>query len=96
VVGWGSTYGSIKTACAELQAEGKEVSHAHIRHLRPFPRNLGDMLRNFEHVLVPEINNGQLVRILRDLYFVDAIPYNKVMGIPITKTELVERLRKFF
>jgi 2-oxoglutarate/2-oxoacid ferredoxin oxidoreductase subunit alpha len=96
VVGWGSTYGSIKTACAELQAEGKEVSHAHIRHLRPFPRNLGDMLRSFDHVVVPEINNGQLVRILRDLYFVDAIPYNKVMGIPITKTELVERLRKFF
>ena len=96
VVGWGSTYGSIKTACAELQAEGKEVSHIHIRHLRPFPRNLGDLLRSFDHVLVPEINNGQLVKILRDLYFVDAIPYNKVMGIPITKTELVERLRKFF
>ena len=96
VVGWGSTYGSIKTACAELQAEGKEVSHAHIRHLRPFPRNLGDLLRSFEHVLVPEINNGQLVRILRDLYFVDAIAYNKVMGIPITKTELVDRIRKFF
>jgi 2-oxoglutarate/2-oxoacid ferredoxin oxidoreductase subunit alpha len=96
VVGWGSTYGAIKTACAELQAEGKEVSHVHIRYMRPFPRNLGEILKSFDHVLVPEINNGQLVKILRDLYFVDAIPYNKIMGIPITKTELVERIRQFF
>lgn len=96
VVGWGSTYGAIKTACAELQAEGKEVSHVHIRYMRPFPRNLGEILKSFEHVLVPEINNGQLVKILRDQYFVDAIPYNKIMGIPITKTELVERIRQFF
>lgn len=96
VVGWGSTYGAIKTACAELQAEGKEVSHIHIRYLRPFPRNLGEILKGFDHVLVPEINNGQLVKILRDQYYVDAIPYNKIMGIPITKTELVERIRQFF
>lgn len=96
VVGWGSTYGAIKTACAELQAEGKEVSHVHIRYMRPFPRNLGEILKSFDHVLVPEINNGQLVKILRDQYFVDAIPYNKIMGIPITKTELVERIRQFY
>ncbi|MFN5647165.1 MAG: 2-oxoacid:acceptor oxidoreductase subunit alpha [Sphingobacteriales bacterium] len=96
VVGWGSTYGAIKTACAELQAEGKEVSHVHIRYMRPFPRNLGEILKSFDHVLVPEINNGQLVKILRDLYFVDAIPYNKIMGIPITKTELVERIRQLY
>jgi 2-oxoglutarate ferredoxin oxidoreductase subunit alpha len=96
VVGWGSTYGAIKTACAELQAEGKEVSHVHIRYIRPFPKNLGTILKSFDHVLVPEINNGQLVKILRDQFFVDAIPYNKIMGIPITKTELVERIRKFF
>lgn len=96
VVGWGSTYGAIKTASAELQAEGKEVSHVHIRYMRPFPRNLGEILKSFDHVLVPEINNGQLVKILRDLYFVDAIPYNKIMGIPITKTELVERIRQFY
>jgi 2-oxoglutarate/2-oxoacid ferredoxin oxidoreductase subunit alpha len=96
VVGWGSTYGAIKTASAELQAEGKEVSHVHIRYMRPFPRNLGEILKSFDHVLVPEINNGQLVKILRDQYFVDAIPYNKIMGIPITKTELVERIRQLF
>ena len=79
-----------------MQAEGKEVSHVHIRYMRPFPRNLGEILKSFDHVLVPEINNGQLVKILRDLYFVDAIPYNKIMGIPITKTELVERIRQFY
>jgi 2-oxoglutarate ferredoxin oxidoreductase subunit alpha len=95
VVGWGSTYGAIKSACAELQLEGEQVSHVHLRYIRPFPKNLGEILKSFDTVIVPEINNGQLVRILRDLYFVDAIPYNKVMGIPITKTELVEVFRKY-
>jgi 2-oxoglutarate ferredoxin oxidoreductase subunit alpha len=95
VLGWGSTYGAIKSAVAELRAEGHSVSHAHLRHLRPFPKNLGDILKNFEKVLIPEINNGQLIKIIRDVYFVDAIPYNKIMGIPITKTELVEEMRKY-
>jgi 2-oxoglutarate ferredoxin oxidoreductase subunit alpha len=95
VLGWGSTYGAIKSAVAELRAQGHAVSHAHLRYLRPFPKNLGDILKNFEKVLIPEINNGQLVKIIRDLYFVDAIPYNKIMGIPITKTELVEEMRKY-
>lgn len=94
VLGWGSTYGAIKSAVSELQAEGYAVSHAHIRHLRPFPKNLGSMLRNFEMILVPEINNGQLVRIIRDEFLVDAKAYNKIMGIPITKTELVFKLRE--
>lgn len=94
VVGWGSTYGAIKSACAELQAEGLSVSHAHIRYIRPFPKNLGDILKNFDQVLVPEINNGQLVKILRDHYFVDAKPYNKIMGVPITKTEMVMKIRE--
>jgi len=94
VLGWGSTYGSIKSAVAELQAEGYAVSHAHLRHLRPFPRNLGDILKNFETVLIPEINNGQLIKIIRDQYLVDAKGYNKIMGVPITKTELVMKLRE--
>lgn len=94
VLGWGSTYGAIKSAVAEMQAEGYSVSHAHLRHLRPFPRNLGDMIKNFDHVLIPEINNGQLVRIIRDQYLVDAKAYNKIMGIPITKTELILKLRE--
>src|SRR5688572_14009061 len=76
VLGWGSTYGAIKSAVAEMQAKGHKVSHAHIRYLRPFPRNLGDIIRNFDKVLVPEINNGQLVKIIRDVYFTDAKAYN--------------------
>jgi 2-oxoglutarate ferredoxin oxidoreductase subunit alpha len=93
VIGWGSTYGSIKSACAELQAEGYEVAHAHLRYIRPFPKNLGEMIKNYDKVLVPEINNGQLVKIIRDQYLVDAIPHNKVMGIPITKSELVAKIK---
>ncbi|HRI19335.1 MAG TPA: 2-oxoacid:acceptor oxidoreductase subunit alpha [Panacibacter sp.] len=89
VVGWGSTYGAIKSAVTELQARGHAVSHAHIRYMRPFPKNLGEILHNFDHVLIPEINNGQLIKIIRDVYFINAKPYNKVMGVPITKTELV-------
>lgn len=94
VVGWGSTYGAIKSACTELQARGYSVSHAHIRYLRPFPKNLGDILRNFDQVLVPEINNGQLIRILRDQYFIDAKGYNKIMGVPITKTEMLMKIKE--
>ena len=70
------------------------VAHAHLRYIRPFPKNLGEMLKNYEHVLIPEINNGQLVKIIRDVYFVDAKPYNKIMGIPITKGELVDEIKK--
>jgi len=84
----------IKSAVLQLQAEGHAVSHAHIRHLRPFPKNLGEMISNFDHVLIPEINNGQLVKIIRDQYMVDAKAFNKVMGIPITKGELVDVIRK--
>jgi len=95
VLGWGSTYGSIKSAVFELQREGHAVSHAHIRYLRPFPKNLGEIVHNFEHVLIPEINNGQLIKIIRDQFFVDAKGYNKIMGIPITKHELVDEIRKY-
>jgi 2-oxoglutarate ferredoxin oxidoreductase subunit alpha len=95
VLGWGSTFGSIKSAVQELISEGHAVSHAHLRYLRPFPKNLGELIRNFETVLVPEINNGQLIKIVRDVYLVDAKPYNKIKGTPITKGELVEELRKY-
>lgn len=92
VIGWGSTYGAIKSAVLELQAQGHAVSHAHIRYIRPFPRNLGEIIRNFDQVLVPEINNGQLIKIIRDEFLVDAKGYNKIMGVPITKGELVNKL----
>jgi len=94
VLGWGSTYGAIKSAVAELQGKGHAVSHAHLRYIRPFPKNLGDILKNFDTVLIPEINNGQLIKIIRDVYFVDAKGYNKIMGVPITKTELVMKVEE--
>ncbi len=94
VLGWGSTYGVIKATVEELVNEGRSVAHAHLRYLRPFPRNLGELLRRFKTVLIPEINNGQLIKIIRDQYLVDAKGYNKIMGVPITKTELIETIRK--
>jgi 2-oxoglutarate ferredoxin oxidoreductase subunit alpha len=95
VLGWGSTYGSIKSAVLELQEKGHAVSHAHIRYLRPFPKNLGDIIKNFDTVLIPEINNGQLIKIIRDIFLVDAKPYNKIKGTPITKGELVDEIGKY-
>jgi len=93
VIGWGSTYGSIKTAVADLQKEGLSISHAHLRYIRPFPKNLGHIIENFDQVLIPELNNGQLIKIIRDQYFVDAIGYNKIMGIPFTRHELIQKMR---
>ncbi|MCF3110206.1 2-oxoacid:acceptor oxidoreductase subunit alpha [Niabella sp. CC-SYL272] len=95
VLGWGSTYGVIKSAVLELQARGKSVSHAHLRHLRPFPKNLGELLRRFKTVLIPEINNGQLIKIIRDQYLIDAKGYHKIMGVPITKQELIEEIENY-
>jgi 2-oxoglutarate ferredoxin oxidoreductase subunit alpha len=95
VLGWGSTYGTIKATVKDLQAEGKLVSHAHIKYMRPFPSNLGTILKNFETVIIPEINNGQLIKIIRDQYFVDAKGYQKMMGIPITKQELTDAISQY-
>ncbi len=95
VLGWGSTYGVIKTAVAELIGEGYKVAHAHLRYVRPFPKNLGSILDNYKTVLIPEINNGQLIRIIRDRYLVDAKGYHKVMGVPITKSEILEEIKKY-
>jgi len=94
VLGWGSTYGVIKTAVQELLNEGHSVAHAHLRYLRPFPENLGQILSNYKMVLIPEINNGQLIKIIRDKYLVDAKAYNKIMGVPITKMELIEAIKR--
>jgi 2-oxoglutarate ferredoxin oxidoreductase subunit alpha len=94
VLGWGSTYGAIKSAVLELLAEGHEVAHAHIRYLRPFPKNLEEILHSFDKVLIPEINNGQLIRIIRDQFLIDAQGYNKIMGVPITKGELVVKIKE--
>jgi 2-oxoglutarate/2-oxoacid ferredoxin oxidoreductase subunit alpha len=95
VLGWGSTYGVIKSSVQELMTAGNAVSHAHLRYIKPFPKNLGELLKNFETILIPEINNGQLIKLIRDQYMVDAKGYNKIMGIPITKTELVEAIKTY-
>jgi 2-oxoglutarate/2-oxoacid ferredoxin oxidoreductase subunit alpha len=94
VLGWGSTYGSIKTAVSDLRKEGFSIAHAHLRYLRPFPRNLGHILESYEQVLIPELNNGQLIKIVRDQFFINAAGYNKIMGIPFTRSELVLKMRE--
>ena len=91
ILGWGSTYGSIRSAVERLQAEGQSVSHAHLRYLNPFPRNLEDTLRSFRHVLVPEINLGQLLLLIRGRYLIDAEGFNKVRGKPFRIAEIHER-----
>jgi 2-oxoglutarate ferredoxin oxidoreductase subunit alpha len=94
VLGWGGTYGAIKVAVKELQSEGYKVAHAHLRHLKPFPKNLGEILHNYDKILVPEINNGQLVKVIRDKYLLPAIPFNKIQGVPFFKAELVEKMKE--
>lgn len=88
VVGWGSTYGPIATAVRRARAKGLDVSHIHIRHIWPMPKNLGALLKSYEHILVPEMNTGQLKTVLRDQFLVDAKPLNKVSGQPFTIAEI--------
>lgn len=95
VLGWGSTYGAIKSAVVDLLSQGQSVSHIHLRYVRPFPKNLGDLLKNYEHILIPELNNGQLIKIIRDQFLLDAKGYHKIMGVPFTKQELVEEIQKY-
>lgn len=95
VLGWGSTYGAIKSAVMELQQQGRAVAHAHLRHMRPFPKNLGDMLKRYKKVLIPEINNGQLIKIIRDQFLVDAAGFSKIKGTPITRAELVSAISEW-
>jgi len=94
ILGWGGTYGALKTATHQLIDEGYKVSHAHLRYLSPFPKNLGDLMKGFKTVVVPELNNGQLVKIIRDKYFVDAIPYNKIQGLPFMAAEVVAKMKE--
>jgi 2-oxoglutarate ferredoxin oxidoreductase subunit alpha len=94
VVGWGSTYGAITQAVRELQAAGHAVAQIHIRHLNPLPADLGAILRRYKKVLVPEMNLGQLVRMLRAEYLVDAIGFNKIQGRPFKVSEIAARCLK--
>ena len=88
VVGWGSTFGPIYQAVRRARAKGLDVSHVHVRHVWPLPRNLGDLLRGYDNILVPEMNTGQFKTVLRDQFLVDAQPLNKTSGQPFTIAEI--------
>jgi 2-oxoglutarate ferredoxin oxidoreductase subunit alpha len=88
VLGWGSTYGAIGATVRRLRVRGKKIGRAHLRHLNPFPKNLGDVLRRFDRIVIPEMNMGQLSRLIRAEFLVDAISINKVKGLPFRAAEI--------
>ncbi len=95
VLGWGSTYGSITSAVERMRNEGKSVSSAHLRHLNPFPANLGEVLSSFETVIIPEMNLGQLCTMIRAKYLVDAVAFSKVKGRPFQIREIVTKVEEY-
>ena len=92
VLGWGSTYGAIKTAVKELIAEGYDVAHVHLRYINPFPENLGELLSGFNQVLIPEMNSGQLLQLIRSEFLIPATGFAKVQGLPFTTAEIKQRI----
>lgn len=96
ILAWGSPYGAIKTAVRQLLAEGYDVSHAHIKYLNPFPKNLGDVLNNFEKVLVPEINDGQLDILIRNKFLIPTTRLCKIKGLPFTSNEIIEKVKEIY
>jgi len=94
IVGWGSTFGSITAALRAQRAKGRRIGHVHLRHLNPFSRNLGEVMRRYRKVLVPEMNLGQLLWMLRARYLVDAIGYSKVQGQPFKQSEIEAKIEE--
>ena len=94
IVGWGSTYGPITAALTPVRKAGHKVGHVHLRHLNPLPRNLGEVLSRYEKVLVPEMNMGQLLLVLRAKYLVDAIGLNKIQGKPFKQSEIEAKVHE--
>jgi len=94
ILGWGSTYGAIKTAVKEARENGSDVSHLHLKYIHPFPKNLENLLKGFDQILVPEMNNGQLVKIIRDRFLVDAQPFNKIKGMPFSSQEILTKINE--
>lgn len=92
ILGWGGTFGVIKAATQNLIEKGYEVAHAHLRYVNPFPKNLGDLIQNFDQILIPELNDKQLVHLIRTKFLVDAIPLNKIQGLPFTTSEIEEKV----
>ncbi len=94
IVAWGSTYGAITAGVNAQRALGKRVGHVHLRNLNPFPRNLGEVMARYRHVLVPEMNMGQLVLVLRSKYLVDAQGFNKIQGRPFKQAEIEGKIEE--
>ncbi|PYQ25071.1 MAG: 2-oxoglutarate ferredoxin oxidoreductase subunit alpha [Acidobacteria bacterium] len=94
LVGWGSTYGSITAAVRAQRARGRKIGHVHLRHLNPLPRNLGDVLKRYRKVVVPEMNMGQLVWVLRAKYLLDAEGFNKIQGKPFKQSEIEAKIER--
>ena len=92
VLGWGGTYGPIAAGVRRVRKDGGKVAHAHLKYLNPFPRNTGDVLRRYERVLVPEMNLGQLLKLVRAEFLVDAVGYNRVRGLPLRAGEIEEAI----
>jgi 2-oxoglutarate/2-oxoacid ferredoxin oxidoreductase subunit alpha len=92
VLGWGSTYGPIGAAVRRVRADGHSVAQAHLHYLNPFPRNTGEVLRSYEKILIPEMNTGQLLKLVRAEFLVDAVGYNRVRGVPFRAGELAEAM----
>jgi 2-oxoglutarate ferredoxin oxidoreductase subunit alpha len=94
IVAWGSTYGAITAALNAQRALGRRIGHVHLRHLNPLPRNLGEVLQRYAHVLVPEMNMGQLLWVLRAKFLVDAQGYNKIQGRPFKQSEVEAKIEE--
>jgi 2-oxoglutarate ferredoxin oxidoreductase subunit alpha len=94
-LGWGSTYGAITTAVEQMQEQGHAVSSAHLRHLNPFPSNLGEVLKSFETVIVPELNLGHLCMLIRAKFLVDAVSLSQVKGKPFKVSTLVNKIKEY-
>ncbi|MFF1376992.1 2-oxoacid:acceptor oxidoreductase subunit alpha [Streptomyces sp. NPDC058308] len=94
VLGWGSTYGPITAAVRRLRTAGESIAQAHLRHLNPFPRNLGEVLARYDKVVIPEMNLGQLATLIRAKYLVDAVSYNQVNGMPFKAEQLATALKE--
>jgi 2-oxoglutarate ferredoxin oxidoreductase subunit alpha len=94
LLSWGSTYGAVKTATKILIDEGKKVSHAHVKYLNPLPKNLGALVKKYDKVIMPEMNNGQFIKIIREKFLVDAIGLNKIKGLPFVTEEIVKKVNE--
>jgi 2-oxoglutarate ferredoxin oxidoreductase subunit alpha len=94
VLSWGGTCGAVRTAVQQVQAAGQSVAHAHLRYMNPFPRNIGDLLKSYEKVLIPELNTGQLWLLIRAKFLIDAVGFNKIAGKPFFVHEIVEAINK--